>query len=36
MAVRHTERPIQGAQFRPGSILAPYGRKILKNFIEIR
>ena len=34
MSVQHTKYPIYGEQFHPESILAPQGRRILKNFME--
>ena len=33
MAVQHKEYPIYGVQFHPESIMTPYGRQILENFI---
>ena len=33
MAVRHRDYELYGVQFHPESILTPYGRVILKNFI---
>lgn len=33
MAVEHKEYPIYGVQFHPESILTPYGKQILSNFI---
>ena len=36
MGVRHKELPIHGVQFHPESILTQDGRKILKNFLEMR
>ncbi|MBI5635792.1 aminodeoxychorismate/anthranilate synthase component II [Candidatus Micrarchaeota archaeon] len=36
MAVEHKELPIYGIQFHPESILTEDGKKILKNFIEVR
>lgn len=35
MAVAHREYPIYGVQFHPESILTPYGKKMLENFISI-
>ena len=34
MAVQHTAYPIYGVQFHPESIMTPYGKQILKNFID--
>ena len=35
MAVRHKEYPIYGVQFHPESIMTPYGKHILENFINL-
>ena len=35
MAVRHKEFPIYGVQFHPESIMTPYGRQMLENFIKM-
>lgn len=34
MAVQHREYPIYGVQFHPESIMTPYGKQILENFID--
>jgi anthranilate synthase component 2 len=34
MGVRHVERPIEGVQFHPESIMTECGKALLKNFIE--
>lgn len=34
MAVQHKEYPIYGVQFHPESIMTPYGKQILENFID--
>ncbi|MFN3343582.1 MAG: anthranilate synthase component II [Flavobacteriales bacterium] len=35
MAVRHRSLPVFGLQFHPESILTPYGKTIVKSFIEL-
>ena len=35
MAVQHRDYPIYGVQFHPESIMTPYGRQMLKNFLNI-
>jgi anthranilate synthase component II len=34
MAMRHISHPTKGVQFHPESILTPYGRKIIENWIK--
>ncbi len=34
MALRHKELNIHGIQFHPESVLTPYGKTIIKNFIK--
>lgn len=34
MAVQHREYPIYGVQFHPESIMTPFGRQMLENFIN--
>ena len=34
MGVRHREKPIEGIQFHPESILTPQGKVLLKNFLD--
>ena len=36
MGIRHNKLPIEGVQFHPESILTLPGKKILKNFLEIK
>lgn len=36
MAIEHKDYPIYGVQFHPESIMTPEGRKILKNFLQIK
>ena len=33
MAVKHRELPIWGVQFHPESIMTPYGKNIIENFL---
>lgn len=35
MAVQHKKYPIFGVQFHPESIMTPYGKQILENFIKL-
>ena len=35
MSLRHSIYPVWGVQFHPEAILSEYGKKLLKNFIEI-
>ena len=34
MSLRHQSLPVRGVQFHPESILTPYGKKILENWIK--
>ncbi|MGP1309937.1 MAG: anthranilate synthase component II [Phycisphaerales bacterium] len=34
MGVRHAERPIEGVQFHPESVLTPMGKAMLENFLR--
>jgi len=34
MAVRHRERPFEGVQFHPESVLTPAGGRLLRNFLD--
>lgn len=36
MAMRHKEFPVYGVQFHPESILTEGGKRLLKNFLEVR
>lgn len=35
MALKHKDYPVYGVQFHPEAILTQYGKKLLKNFLEI-
>jgi anthranilate synthase/aminodeoxychorismate synthase-like glutamine amidotransferase len=35
MGIRHERYPIFGVQFHPESVMTPYGKRILKNFLEM-
>ena len=34
-AVKHREHPVYGVQFHPESVMTPYGKALLKNFLEL-
>ena len=34
-AIRHRERPLWGVQFHPESLFSQYGKRILRNFLEL-
>jgi len=36
MGVRHHQYPVEGIQFHPESILTPNGKRIIKNFLDMR
>ena len=36
MGVRHHDYPVEGIQFHPESILTPKGKRIIKNFLDMK
>ena len=34
MSIRHTQYDVKGVQFHPESVLTPYGKKIIENWIN--
>ena len=36
MAVEHKEFKVYGVQFHPESILTPEGRKMLRNYLDVK
>jgi anthranilate synthase/aminodeoxychorismate synthase-like glutamine amidotransferase len=36
MGLRHREHPTEGIQFHPESIMTPIGKKLLRNFIQLK
>ncbi len=36
MAVMHASAPVYGVQFHPESIMTPEGKKMLRNFVEVK
>lgn len=35
MGIRHTEKPLEGVQFHPESVLTSHGKDMIKNFLEL-
>jgi anthranilate synthase component 2 len=35
MAVRHRDKPMEGVQFHPESVLTPDGEVLLDNFLQL-
>jgi anthranilate synthase/aminodeoxychorismate synthase-like glutamine amidotransferase len=36
MGIRHRQYPVEGIQFHPESILTPTGKRIIRNFLEMK